>query len=47
VETGLNTNGWLEITMGEVTDTSKVVSMGQNRLNDGSVVKVIRKGQAE
>jgi RND family efflux transporter MFP subunit len=40
VETGLDTDGWVEVTSGEVSESTPVITMGQYLVNDGSPVTV-------
>lgn len=41
VETGLETDGWVEIISGELKEGDKVVSMGQNFIKDGQTVQIL------
>ena len=40
VTTGLESDGWVEITEGEVTESNQIVSMGQNMLDEGILVSI-------
>jgi len=40
VKTGLQSNGWTELSDGNVTETMSVVTMGQYMLDDGTAVSV-------
>ncbi len=42
VETGLENDGWIEITSKGVNAGMRVVTMGQDRLSDGSPVSILR-----
>ena len=42
VETGLETNGWIEIISNTLKQGDKVITMGQDKINDGSSVNIIR-----
>ena len=42
VETGLEMNGWVEILSGDLREGDSVIIMGQDQLNDGSLVSVLR-----
>lgn len=44
VQTGLETNGWIEITGEEIAEGMPVVRMGQEQLNDGAAVRMVREG---
>ncbi len=41
VETGLETDGWTEVTGGEVKAGMSIVTMGQFLLDDGTAVTVV------
>lgn len=41
VNTGFETDGWIEITEGEINEGDKVVSMGQSFIKDGQTVQVL------
>lgn len=40
VRTGLENDGWIEITEGDIAESNQIVSMGQDMLNEGSLVSV-------
>ena len=40
VTTGIESEGWIEITEGQVTESNQIVSMGQEMLNDGTLVSI-------
>lgn len=42
VKTGLENDGWIEITSRDVKEGMSVVTMGQDRLSDGSPVSILR-----
>ncbi|MGM0402279.1 MAG: efflux RND transporter periplasmic adaptor subunit, partial [Thermodesulfobacteriota bacterium] len=44
VQTGLETNGWIEITGEGIAEGMPVVRMGQEQLNDGAAVRMVREG---
>ncbi len=44
VQTGLETNGWVEITGEGIDEGMPVVRMGQEQLNDGAAVSIVREG---
>ncbi|MBN1847847.1 MAG: efflux RND transporter periplasmic adaptor subunit [Deltaproteobacteria bacterium] len=41
VRTGMETDGWIEITSGSLRAGAPVITMGQDKLNDGSSINVI------
>ncbi|HSW39233.1 MAG TPA: efflux RND transporter periplasmic adaptor subunit [Acidobacteriota bacterium] len=43
VETGLQTDGWIEIVGGDVLSGAQVVTAGKDALRDGDIITVIRK----
>ncbi|MDB9822709.1 efflux RND transporter periplasmic adaptor subunit [Deltaproteobacteria bacterium] len=45
VETGLETDGWIEIISGDIRDGSAVIIMGQDQLNNGSLVSILREDE--
>ncbi len=42
VKTGLQMNGWVEIISGDIKEGASVITMGQDQLNDGSLISVLR-----
>lgn len=42
VETGLETDGWIEIILDNLQEGGKVITMGQDKLNDGSSITILR-----
>ncbi|MBN1973536.1 MAG: efflux RND transporter periplasmic adaptor subunit [Sedimentisphaerales bacterium] len=42
VRTGFENDGWVEIVDGKITESAQVVSMGQNMLNEGTTVSILK-----
>jgi len=42
VETGLEMDGWVEIISGDLHESASVITMGQDQLNDGSMISILR-----
>jgi RND family efflux transporter MFP subunit len=42
VETGLEMDGWIEIVSGDIPENSPVITMGQDQLEDGSLISILR-----
>lgn len=40
VKTGIESEGWIEITEGQITESNQIVSMGQDMLNEGTLVSI-------
>ena len=45
IETGLEVDGWIEILSGDIREGSSIITMGQDQLEDGSLISVLRKDQ--
>ncbi|MBN1624933.1 MAG: efflux RND transporter periplasmic adaptor subunit [Deltaproteobacteria bacterium] len=42
VKTGLQMNGWVEIISGDIKEGASIITMGQDQLDDGSLISVLR-----
>lgn len=42
VETGLEMDGWVEILSGDLREGDSVITMGQDQLNEGSLISILR-----
>ena len=42
VETGLEMDGWIEILSGDLRKGDSVITMGQDQLEDGSLISILR-----
>ncbi|MCX8064771.1 MAG: efflux RND transporter periplasmic adaptor subunit [Candidatus Hydrogenedentes bacterium] len=41
IETGFETDGWVEVISGELREGDKVISMGQNFIKDGQTIQIL------